>query len=189
MDENSTKRRITDPSRILTLANFISLLRALLAIPIIFTLRDEQYLNYTFWLIVIAILSDALDGWVARKADEVTYFGQWVDPISDFICILSVVSYLVLSGNFPAWFFLFYILRYLFIAILAIYAFNRNQFFLSANWWGKWATGITALALLFHIWPWEAFPWIKDLTIYIATVLMIISWCVYLKDFYILFKK
>ena len=65
MNENSTKRRITDPSRILTLANFISLLRALLAIPIIYTLRDEQYLNYTFWLIVIAILSDALDGWVA----------------------------------------------------------------------------------------------------------------------------
>ena len=41
MNENSTKRRITDPSRILTLANFISLLRALLAIPIIYTLRDE----------------------------------------------------------------------------------------------------------------------------------------------------
>ena len=59
MNENSSKSKITDPSRILTLANFISLLRALLAIPIIYTLKDDQYLNLTFWLIVIAILSDA----------------------------------------------------------------------------------------------------------------------------------
>ena len=155
--------KISDPTKIVTLANIISLFRAVLAVPIVYTLRDPSLGSITLLLILIAILSDALDGWVARKSHNVTHFGQW--------------------------FFLFYILRYLFIAILAIYAFNRNQFFLSANWWGKWATGITALALLFHIWPWEAFPWIKDLTIYIATVLMIISWCVYLKDFYILFKK
>ena len=73
MNENSPKSKITDPSRILTLANFISLLRALLAIPIIYTLKDDQYLNLTFWLIVIAILSDALDGWVARKSHNVTH--------------------------------------------------------------------------------------------------------------------
>ena len=181
--------KLNDPRKIVTLANFISLIRAALAIPIVYTLRDPTLGSITLFLILVAIMSDALDGWVARKADEVTYFGQWVDPIADFICILSVVSYLVLSGQIPAWFFLFYILRYLFIAILAIYAFNRNQFFLSANWWGKWATGITSLAILFHIWPWEAFPWIKDFTIYLATSLMIISWVVYLKDFYLLFKK
>ena len=181
--------KLNDPRKIVTLANFISLIRAALAIPIVYTLRDPSLGSITLFLILVAIMSDALDGWVARKADEVTYFGQWVDPIADFICILSVVSYLVLSAQIPAWFFLFYILRYLFIAILAIYAFNRNQFFLSANWWGKWATGITSLAILFHIWPWEAFPWIKDFTIYLATSLMAISWVAYLRDFYSLFKK
>jgi CDP-diacylglycerol--glycerol-3-phosphate 3-phosphatidyltransferase len=181
--------KISDPTKIVTLANFISLLRAVLAVPIVYTLRDPSLGSITLFLILIAILSDALDGWVARKADEVTYFGQWVDPIADFICLLSVTFYLVLTGQFPAWFFLFYIFRYLIIAVFAIYAFNRNQFFLSANWWGKWATGITALALLFHIWPWEAFPWLNDFIIYLATILMTMSWVVYIKDFYILFKK
>ena len=92
--------KISDPTKIVTLANIISLFRAVLAVPIVYTLRDPSLGSITLLLILIAILSDALDGWVARKADEVTYFGQWVDPISDFICILSVVSYLVLSGNF-----------------------------------------------------------------------------------------
>ncbi|MAP02580.1 MAG: hypothetical protein CMF85_02095 [Candidatus Marinimicrobia bacterium] len=183
------KLKISDPYKIVTLANMISLLRALLAVPIVYTLRDPSLGSITLLLILIAILSDALDGWVARRAGEVTHFGQFIDPIADFICILSVTSYLVLAGRFPAWFFLFYISRYVLIAMLAIYAINRNEFYLSANWWGKWATGITSLALLFHIWPWGAFPWIKDFMILLATSLMVLSWCVYIKDFYILFKK
>ena len=176
--------KLNDPRKIVTLANFISLIRAALAIPIVYTLRDPSLGSITLFLILVAIMSDALDGWVARKADEVTYFGQWVDPIADFICILSVVSYLVLSGQIPAWFFLFYILRYLFIAILAIYAFNRNQFFLSANWWGKWATGITTLGVFLHIFEFTALPWLKMTSIYTATVLLLVSMVQYLKQFF-----
>ena len=159
MNENSTKRRITDPSRILTLANFISLLRALLAIPIIYTLRDEQYLNYTFWLIVIAILSDALDGWVARKSHNVTHFGQWLDPISDFIVILAITAFMVYEGRFPTWFFIFYLFRYVSIALPAIYLLNHTQFVLHSNWWvngvqvlQQWEYFFIYLGLmLFHI--------------------------------------
>ena len=183
------KLKISDPTKIVTLANMISLLRAVLAVPIVYTLTDPSLGSITLLLILIAILSDALDGWVARRAGEVTHFGPFLDPIADFLCILSVTSYMVLAGRFPAWFFLFYISRYVLIAVLAIYAINRNQFYFSANWWGKWATGITSLALLFHIWPWGAFPWIKDFMILLATALMVLSWCVYIKDFYILFKK
>jgi len=183
------KTKITDSTRILTLANLISLGRALLAIPIVFTLRDPTLGTITFSLIVLAVLSDALDGWVARKAHEVTHFGKWIDPIADFACILFVVSYLTLVGRFPGWFFIFYLVRYVFIAISAIYFLNHNQFILSANWWGKWAAGITALALMVHIWPWEAFPWMQEATINIATILLTISWVAYIKIFYLKFKE
>ena len=83
-----TKTKITDPTRILTLANFISLCRALLAVPIIYTLRDPSLGTITFILVVIAILSDALDGWVARKAREVTHAVSYTHltlPTSDLV--------------------------------------------------------------------------------------------------------
>ena len=118
------KTKITDPTRILTLANMISLGRALLAVPIIYTLRDPALGTITFVLIIIAILSDALDGWFARKAHEVTHFGKWIDPIADFACILSVAAYLTLVDRFPGWFFTFYLVRYVAIAIPAIFLLN-----------------------------------------------------------------
>ena len=167
----------------------ISLGRALLAVPIVYTMRDPALGTISFLLIVLAVLSDALDGWVARKAHEITHFGKWIDPFADFACILAVVSYLTLVGRFPGWFLVFYLARYVFIAISAIYFLNYSDYILSANWWGKWAAGVTALALMVHIWPWDAFPWMQEATIYIATFLLSVSWIAYIKIFYINYKE
>jgi phosphatidylglycerophosphate synthase len=92
-------------------------------------------------------------------------------------------------GRFPGWFFIFYIVRYVLIALPAIYLLNHSHFILSANWWGKWAAGITALALMVHIWPWQAFPWMQEVTINIAVILLSISWLKYFKTFYTALKE
>ena len=92
---DNPRAKFMDPSRILTLANMISLLRAFMAIPIIICLQNENW-NITFVLIILAILSDTLDGYVARRAHEVTHFGKSLDPTADFGVILAVASYLVM---------------------------------------------------------------------------------------------
>ena len=61
-------RIINDPTRVITLANFISLFRAFLAIPIIYSMVYPSWNWLTGILILIAILSDALDGYFARRA-------------------------------------------------------------------------------------------------------------------------
>lgn len=175
------KVKITDPERILTVANMISMGRALLAIPIIYTLENPGMYTITFLLIVIAVLSDAADGYFARRAHEVTHLGKWLDPIADFIVILAVTSYLVLVGKFPVWFFFFFIIRYVSIAIPAIYLLNHTHFFLSANWWGKWAIGISAMAVIFHLYPVGTLGWLPEITLWIATVLLSISWFGYIQ--------
>ncbi|MCK4904245.1 MAG: CDP-alcohol phosphatidyltransferase family protein, partial [Candidatus Marinimicrobia bacterium] len=76
----NNKSKITDPERILTLANFISLLRAFLVIPIIYYLPKPESSLILFILIIIVIASDALDGFIARRAHEVTHIGMWLDP-------------------------------------------------------------------------------------------------------------
>ena len=148
---SDTKTKITAPSRILTVANMISLLRAFLALPIIYTLQYPDWRLWTFILILIAMISDMLDGYFARRAHEVTQFGKWIDPIADFICLTSVTFYLALNEMFPMWFFAFYLFRYVTIAILAIYLINYSGFILSSNMYGKWAGGITLLTVVLHI--------------------------------------
>ena len=180
---------IDDPTRVLTLANFISLLRALSAIPIIYTL-SVPHLNWISpLLILISALSDVLDGYFARRAHEVTHLGKWLDPVADFVVIVSVAAYLVLSKSFPAWFFIFYVGRHFIIAALAVYCMNHDHYILEANWWGKWAASITALSAFLHIFEFVSLPWLKPVTINIATALLIISALQYFRDFYIAHKK
>lgn len=183
------KVRITDSSRILTVANMVSLLRALLALPIIYTLRNPELGTYTFIFIMLAILSDSLDGYLARRAREVTHFGQWLDPVADFVVILAVTSYLVLVGRFPEWFYIFFLVRYVTIALPAIYFLNYSNFVLSANWYGKWATGVSALAILLHIFPLRGLPWLPNATLLIAVGLLSISWAIYFRTYIAEYRK
>ncbi len=180
MSEN--KPKITDPSRILTVANMISLLRAFLSLPIIYTLQNSEWRLWTFILILIAVVSDMLDGFFARRAHEVTHFGKWMDPIADFICLASVTFYLVLNDMFPMWFFAFYFLRYTTIAILSIYLMNHSGLVLSSNWYGKWASGITVLTTVLHIFTVPFLDWLRLISLYSASILLLISWVIYIKS-------
>ena len=142
---NLKDRIINDPTRVLTLANLISLLRAFSAIPIIYSMAYPEWNWLTGILILLAILSDALDGYFARRAGSVTHFGKWIDPTADFIVIISILVYLVGVGKFPGWFFYFYLIRHMTIAAFAIYCMNYGYLILHANWWGKWANDSNSL--------------------------------------------
>ena len=178
-------RIINDPTRVLTLANFISLFRALLAIPIIYSMVYPSWNWLTGILILIAILSDALDGYFARRAKAVTHFGKWLDPAADFIVIISILVYLVGINKFPIWFFIFYLSRHIIIAGFAIYCINYGFMILHANWWGKWATGISTLGIFLHIFELSSLPWLKMVSIYVASFLLLVSMIQYLKQFII----
>lgn len=188
----NNKSKITDPERILTLANFISLIRALLAIPIIYYLQKPESNLILFTLIVIAIASDALDGFIARRAHEVTHIGKWLDPLADSIVIMAVTMYLVLSGIFPMWFFVFFIIRYLTIALPGLYLINHTNFVNSANKPGKWATTFVALTLVLHVPQFPAveyLEYLKSITLWLAFTLLLISWLMYMKRFIVELKK
>ena len=113
---------------------------------------------------------------------------MWLDPIADFIIITSVVLYLVIMEIFPLWFFSFYIIRHFMIAVPAIYFVNTGQYILHSNWWGKWTTGITALTVFLHIFEIESIWWLKPFTLYSAFVLALVSWIIYYRDYFNVFR-
>jgi len=186
---NIKKDYMSNPSKVLTLANTISMLRAAAAIPIIYTLNYPEMRTVTAVIIILAILSDALDGYLARRAHEVTHVGMWLDPIADFIIITSVVLYLVILEIFPLWFFIFYIVRHFLIAVPALYFVNTGQYILHSNWWGKWSTGITALTVFLHIFEFGTIWWLKTFSLYTALALAVVSWFLYYRDYYKVIKE
>ena len=186
---NKKKDYMSNPSKVLTLANTISMLRAAAAIPIIYTLNYPEMRAVTAVIVILAILSDALDGYLARRAHEVTHVGMWLDPIADFIIITSVVLYLVILEIFPLWFFIFYIVRHFLIAVPALYFVNTGQYILHSNWWGKWSTGITALTVFLHIFEFGTIWWLKTFSLYTALALAVVSWFLYYRDYYKVIKE
>src|SRR5262245_25497052 len=58
---------------------------------------------YAFVLFVIAGLSDALDGWIARRFHWQTELGAYLDPIADKSMLTSVYASLAFHGYVPIW--------------------------------------------------------------------------------------
>jgi cardiolipin synthase len=86
----------------LNLPNLITLAR-LLSVPLtIWLIFDGQY-GVAFWVFVGAGLSDALDGFIAKRFDRRTWIGAVLDPAADKAMLAGVYVSLGLAGQLPAW--------------------------------------------------------------------------------------
>ena len=86
----------------MNLPNIISLGRLLIT-PIIIWLMLTGAFGGAFWLFLIAALSDALDGTIAKRFDMVTLLGSYLDPIADKVMLVSVFLVLGSHGHLPLW--------------------------------------------------------------------------------------
>ena len=151
------KRLQTRQDRILTLANAISISRIFLAIPLVLVFEDIAHgmagkLWQAFMLIIIIVLTDFLDGYVARKAEEITNFGKLIDPVADKVCMMVVLIYLIISYKLPFLiFFLTLAIRDIFLIIIGVYLMFSQEEVFQSNRSGKWFIGISALMMVFFL--------------------------------------
>ena len=110
-----TPQEATD--RIVTIPNALSLAR-LLVLPFIYLdLVDGRFVR-AFVLLVIFAATDWLDGYLARRLDQITRFGTLLDPISDRALFLVVGLGFVLADLLPLWALLAVVVRD--VAVLAV---------------------------------------------------------------------
>lgn len=94
--------------------NLISLIR-LGAVPVVvWAIATGRYAT-AFWLFVAAGVSDALDGFIAKKFDAASKFGAWLDPIADKTLLVGVYVALVVRGHLPLWLVMLVVFRELVI--------------------------------------------------------------------------
>ena len=90
--------------------NLLCLARIVIVIPIIRSLLQEQFL-FSLLLIVIAGLSDILDGYLAKKNNWRSYLGSVLDPAADKILLVSLFLTLQSMDLIPLWLTLTVIMR------------------------------------------------------------------------------
>ena len=191
------KRLQTRQDRIMTLANAISISRIFLAIPLVLLFEDiskgeQDKLWWAFGLIIIIVLTDFLDGYVARKAEETTNFGKLIDPVADKVCMMVVMIYLIISYKLP--FLLFFVtlaIRDVFLIIIGVYLMFSQEEVFQSNRSGKWFMGITALMMTFFLFkdPLGIPGYILWMTYLISMLLFAFSTFEYMRRYMRYFKQ
>ena len=132
----------------MTAANWITLSR-MLGIPFVLYLLQEPTAAHrwmSFWIFLAVASTDWLDGYVARRFNQVTDLGKFLDPLVDKLLVLSALLAFVELDQIPAWGVFLVLARELTIA-----GWRVNQTAIAgANLWGKLKTimQIVAVSLL-----------------------------------------
>lgn len=137
----------------MSLPNWVTLSR-LLGLPIIlFCLQnattEARWLSLTVFL--VAAMTDWLDGYLARKLDQITELGKFLDPLVDKLLVLAPLLALVELRQVPAWGVFLILARELSIAGWRVTPnLTGHTAVMGANLWGKLKTvsQIVAIALL-----------------------------------------
>jgi cardiolipin synthase len=123
--------------------NLITLLRFVLVIPISISIYKGNHF-FALSLFIVAGLSDWLDGYLSRRFDWESEFGQIADPLADKFLIIATLLALAFSGKLPLWFVYVLLSRDALVligAILYILMFDSDKAL--PNKWGKHYTGWT----------------------------------------------
>lgn len=131
------------------LANIITITRLLLIIPFGILLYNKGIQNLVpACLFTFIIITDFLDGYVARKYKQVTKFGKLLDPFVDKLLIVVTTSILIIKNIIPIYS-LYIFIRDIIIWILALTIMKKKKIVLAADIYGKTKTVLHFLALLF----------------------------------------
>jgi cardiolipin synthase len=131
----------------LTIPNLISVIRILL-IPVIAVLYYNNYIWWSVFVIFISGVSDAVDGKIARKFNQISNLGKMLDPIADKFTIFALAIVLFLkfkeaqseSMQAFAWVFLLFIIKDVIMIVASVILIALGTRPVAAEIWGKLAT-------------------------------------------------
>lgn len=128
--------------------------------------------NGRFWaagLFVLAALTDLLDGYLARKLNQITDFGKLADPAADKLMQLSALLCLCITGRIRVWILLIYAVKEILQVIGGLRLLNIRKYVVYSKWSGKIATTLLFVVITVIIVTTE-----QQLSLQRATWLMVI---------------
>ena len=140
--------------------NLLTLIRLLLVpvfVAIFFIFPDQPYIAMLVY--AAAMLTDAIDGRLARAYNCVSVFGTLADPLADKLMTLAAVACLAISGIIPLPAMILVAIREITMILVGAYAAHEN-IVISACLPGKLATVLFTASLVLLL-PWHGMKWLS----------------------------
>ena len=167
-------------SDIFLVPNMITILRFFLIAPMIITYKNGmQY--YFLTILFVSLLSDFLDGIVARWLDQKSELGKTLDPIADGITIFAFIILLNQEGLISNWFMIFYFLRQLTILVFSLWYLPKLKTVYGSNILGKTGVCFLGVALCIFALKIQSIYFITPALLNIAAILLFFSLLDYLR--------
>ena len=149
----------------LNLANLFTITRLAFILPYLYIgslYAQSPQLNYLIFLwvlLLLASLTDTLDGIIARRLQQKTKLGIYLDPFCDKIVILFNFSLLVFYFAFPLWIYIAYIIREALWVYMGIFLYLKRNLQVLPNYLGKLSV---VLIIPLTIW-YTSIPWLSSI--------------------------
>ncbi len=157
-------------SSVLNLPNLLTAFRIFLVPLVVVVLLTEFHFEKWFFfnreelavsIFLLASLTDLLDGYIARKRNQVTTLGQLLDPIADKLLIASVLISLVEMQLVPAWVVVVIVGREFGVTGIRMVA-AIHQVAIAAGILGKWKMVVEVTSITLIIWGNQrGWGWVK----------------------------
>lgn len=150
--------------------NFLTILRLFMVPAFVIAIFQED--PGRFWaagIFVLAALTDVLDGYLARKWNQITDFGKLADPAADKMMQLTALVCLFIKDRLPGWILIIYAIKELLQVAGGLRLLNIRKYVVYSKWSGKIAT-----VLLFIVIPVIMVTTEQQLPIQYATWMMAI---------------
>ena len=125
---------------IMVIIPFLGIKTEVLGIPLTYIIIDAIF--------IIASLTDKLDGYLARKNNQVTTFGKFLDPLADKILVLASMMMLVEMAKLPAWIPIIVLAREFIVSGYRLVAVEKGGKVIAASKWGKLKTVTQMIAII-----------------------------------------
>lgn len=125
---------------IMVIIPFLGINSTFLGIPISWLIIDAIF--------IIASITDKLDGYLARKNNQVTTFGKFLDPLADKILVLTAMIMLVEMQKIPAWIPIIVLVREFVVSGYRLVAVEQGGKVIAASKWGKLKTVTQMIAII-----------------------------------------
>lgn len=169
------------PSALLTPANFVTVLRFALTLPLLAVISAEgaSWRAWVGWCILGS--TDGLDGWLARR-DGTTRSGAFLDPLADKALVLGAMWALVAADRF--WWLPVALITVREVGISAFRSYwGRRGLAVPASFWAKVKTVVQAVAVGIALFPpIDRHPGFGSAALWVATALTLVTGAQYVVE-------